>query len=93
MALNLALFLSFKSGSARGSNTIKMRIESPSGIRLPEQLLPIFFEGEDRGVNLILALNMVVDQEGVYWFDILLEEKLLTRVPLRVIYQRVGQSI
>ncbi|SRR5579871_1680553 len=94
LPLNLTLFLSFKSGSARGSNTIKLSIEPPSGIKnIPEQLLPIFFEGEDRGANLILALNMVVDQEGVYWFDIVLEEELFTRVPLRVIYQRVGQSI
>lgn len=93
LPLNLTLFLSFKSGSARGRNTIKLRIESPSGIKLPEQLLPILFEGEDRGANLILALNLVIDQEGVYWFDILLEEELITRIPLRMIYQRVGQSI
>jgi hypothetical protein len=93
LPLNLTLFLAFKSGSARGSNTIKLSIEPPSGIRLPEQLLPVFFEGEDRGSNLILTLNIVIDQEGVYWFNILLEEKLLTRIPLRVIYQRVGQSI
>jgi hypothetical protein len=60
---------------------------------LPEQLIPVLFEGEDRGANLILALNMVVDQEGVYWFNILLEEELITRIPLRILYQRVGQSI
>jgi Family of unknown function (DUF6941) len=93
LPLNLTLFLSFKSGSARGRNTIKLKIESPSGFNLPEQLLPVLFEGEDRGVNLILALNMVVDQEGVYWFDILLEEDRITRIPLRILYQRVGQSI
>jgi hypothetical protein len=93
LPLNLTLFLSFKSGSARGRNTIKLKIESPSGFKLPEQLLPILFEGEDRGVNLILALNMVVDQEGVYWFNILLEEEHITRIPLRILYQRVGQSI
>ncbi|MGB8346664.1 MAG: hypothetical protein WCD86_17385 [Ktedonobacteraceae bacterium] len=93
LPLNLTLFLSFKSGSAKGRNTIKLRIESPSGIKLPEQLLPILFEGEDRGANLILALNLVIDQEGVYWFDIFLEEELITRIPLRMIYQRVGQSI
>jgi hypothetical protein len=92
LPLNLTLFLSFKSGSARGRNTIKLRIETPSGLKLPEQLIPILFEGEDRGANLILALNMVVDQEGVYWFDILLEEEFITRIPLRVLYQRVGQS-
>lgn len=93
LPLNLTLFLAFKSGNARGRNTIKLRIESPSGIRLPEQLVPILFEGEERGANLILGLNMVVDQEGVYWFDIFLEEDRITRIPLRVLYQRVGQSI
>ncbi len=93
LPLNLSLFLSFKSGSARGRNSIKLKIEAPSGFQLPEQLLPVLFEGEDRGVNLILALNMVVDQEGVYWFNILLEEEHITRIPLRILYQRVGQSI
>jgi hypothetical protein len=93
LPLALTLFLAFKSGSARGRNTIKLRIESPSGLRLPEQLLPVLFEGEDRGVNLNLALSMIIDQEGVYWFEIFLEEEFLTRVPLRILYQRIGQSI
>ena len=53
----------------------------------------VVFEGEDRGTNLILTLNIVVDQEGVYWFDVLLEDELLTRIPLRILYQRIGQSI
>lgn len=78
IALNLSAFVSLKSGNARGRHTIKWRAETPSGIKLPEQLLPALFEGEDRGVNLILILNIVIDQEGVYWFDVLLEEQLLT---------------
>lgn len=93
LPLNLNALISFKSGSARGRHTVKWRIETPSGIKLPEQLLPVLFEGEDRGVNLILHINMVVDQEGVYWFDVLLEDQLLTRIPLRILYQRIGQSI
>ncbi len=93
MALSLNAFISFKSGSARGRHTVKLSIETPSGLKLPEQLLPVLFEGEDRGVNLILGINIVVDQEGVYWFDVLLENVLLTRIPLRILYQRIGQSI
>ncbi len=27
--------------------------------------------------------------EGTYWFDVLINDQLLTRVPLRVMYQRV----
>lgn len=90
---NLNVFISLRSGEAKGRNTVKLRIETPSGVRLPEQLLPVLFEGEDRGVNLILNLNIVADQEGLYWFDILLEDQLLTRIPLRIVYQRMGQNV
>ncbi len=91
--LSLSAFISLKSGNAKGRHTIKWTAETPSGIKLPEQLLPALFEGEDKGVNLILALNMIIDQEGVYWFDVLLEDQLLTRIPLRVLYQRIGQGM
>jgi hypothetical protein len=93
MPVSLYALISFKSGSAKGRHTVKWITETPSGIRLPEQLLPVLFEGDDRGVNLVLNINMVVDQEGVYWFEVLLEDQLLTRIPLRILYQRVGQSI
>jgi len=90
--INLSALISLKSGSARGKGIVKLRVETPSGLKLLDQLLPVLFEGDDRGVNLIVAFNMVIDQEGVYWFDVLLEEQLLTRVPLRILYQRIGQS-
>jgi Family of unknown function (DUF6941) len=90
--INLSALISLKSGSAKGKGIVILRVETPSGLKLPDQLLPVLFEGDDRGVNLIVAFNMVIDQEGVYWFDVLLEEQLLTRVPLRILYQRIGQS-
>src|SRR5260370_42592485 len=93
LPVSLCAFISFKAGSARGRHIVKWVTETPSGLKLPEQLLPVLFEGEDRGVNLILGINIVVDQEGVYWFDVLLENVLLTRIPLRILYQRIGQSI
>lgn len=49
------------------------------------------FEGEERGVNLIL--NMKIEaMEGVYWFDVSVNERLLTRVPLGLMYQRVPSA-
>jgi hypothetical protein len=90
--ISLAVLIALKSGNARGRSTVKLRIESPSGLKLPDQLLPVLFEGEDRGVNLVMNLNLVLNQEGVYWFDVLLEEQLLTRMPLRAVYQRIGTS-
>lgn len=90
--VNLTAFISLKSGGARGRHTVKWQTETPSGLKLPEQLFPVLFEGEDRGVNLILNLNLIADQEGVYWFDVLLEDRLFTRIPLRIVYQRIGQT-
>jgi uncharacterized protein DUF6941 len=90
--INLNALISLKSGSARGRGTVKWGVETPSGLRLPDQLLPVLFEGDDRGVNLIITLNMVIEQEGVYWFDVRLDERLLTRIPLRILFQRIGQS-
>ena len=93
MPVSLYALISFKSGNAKGRHTVKLVTETPSGIRLPEQLFPALFEGDDRGVNLVLNINVVVDQEGVYWFDVILEDQILTRMPLRILYQRVGQSM
>ena len=92
-SVNLNSLISLKSGTAKGRYTVKWRIETPSGIKLPEQLLPVLFEGDDRGANLILALTMLVDQEGVYWFEVFLEDQFFTKIPLRVLYQRIGQNM
>lgn len=91
-AVNLTALIALKSGSARGRMTVKWRTETPSGLKLPDQLFPVFFEGEDRGANLVINLNMIAEQEGLYWFDVLLDEQPLTRIPLRILYQRIGQT-
>lgn len=91
--VSLNALIALKSGSARGRGTVIWRTETPAGLRLPDQLFPVLFEGDDRGVNVIIALNMIVDQEGVYWFAVVLDKQLLTRIPLRILYQRIGQSL
>jgi|SRR5579884_1039556 len=87
--VNATLALGFKSGDARGRHTIRVRTELPSGIRAGEISLPVLFEGEDRGVNVFVAVAFPAEEEGVYWFDVLVDgdEMPMTRVPLRVIYQ------
>lgn len=52
--VSLSALIALKSGSARGRHTVKWIVETPSGLKLPEQFLPVLFEGEDRGVNLVL---------------------------------------
>jgi len=86
--VTLTLFISLKSGKARGTHQVKIALEQPSGIKSRPQELPVLFEGEDKGANLILPFRIKPDPEGLYWFHILLDDELLTRIPLRVIHQR-----
>ncbi len=85
----LNLVIAFKSGFVQGKYVVQVRPNSPSGKAFPTIDMPAFFEGNDRGVNLIGAMNFVVEEEGIYWFDILFQGELFTRIPLRVLYQRV----
>lgn len=87
--LNLTLVVSLKAGAARGSHTVKIQPEAPSGLRQDALELPVLFEAEDRGQNLIVNLDFTVKEPGLYWFDVLLGDRRLTRIPLRVVYQRI----
>jgi hypothetical protein len=90
ITVNCNAFIALKSGSATGNRTLKWMLETPSGTKTPEQLIPILLEGEDRGVNLVLNLNIQVEQEGLHWFTLLLEDQFLTRIPLRIFYQWIS---
>lgn len=90
--VNLALVVGFKSGLARGPYTVRVRTISPSRQVLSTLEMPILFEGEDRGVQLSLGLAFQAHEEGLYWFEIYLHESLFTKVPLRVVYQRLSVS-
>lgn len=83
----ITFLISFKAASARGRYTIEVEREKPSGERSPVLQAPAFFEGEERGVNLIVQAVFEPDQEGLYWFDVLFEGERVTRIPLRAIYQ------
>lgn len=88
--LNAQLVLMFKTGFAKGSHQVKIRAKTPDGVPLPEVSLPIHLEGDDRGTNLILPVQLVLKEEGLYWFDIFIGERLVTRVPFRLVYRRIS---
>lgn len=84
------LMITLKSGWARGSYPLRVCVvrppESESRTVLQQTVL---FEGEeDRGVELIGGMTIRFELEGIYWFEVLLAERLLTRIPLRVVYVR-----
>ncbi|MCX7348489.1 MAG: hypothetical protein NTZ54_02870 [Alphaproteobacteria bacterium] len=94
--LNVAYVLSLKAGAALGRITVQLVIESPDGLRSPQGSFDATFTGDPAaGHTHIWDLRMHVEQEGLYWLDVVQstpgvsgQERLLTRSPLRVAYQR-----
>ena len=87
--LRFCMVLAFKSGFMRGKGMVRIQPSNPSGTRLPAMELPILFEGDDeRGAVIAAEMTFVVEDEGVYWFDVSILEELITRMPLRVVFQQ-----
>lgn len=91
-SINVTALISFKSGFFKGSAEIKVVGRNPSQKTFATTTLPILLEGEDRGATSILQMNMQVNEDGLYWFDVMIGERLVTRMPLRVIYQRIASG-
>ncbi len=88
--LPITLAVVIKSGFMRGSAKIGIRQNNPSGKTLPPIEASALFEGDDRGIELIINMGLQVTEEGLYWFDIFVNSELFTRVPLRVVSQHIA---
>jgi len=86
---NLVLIL--KAGRARGRYELEVIPEQPDGSSMPPMRMSVNFEGEDdRGIQIVSQVNITLNQEGLYWFNVMLAEAPLTRLPLRVVYTRIS---
>ena len=96
-----SVLIVLKSGDFRGRAEIELRPTTPSGQLLPIMRFPVNFEGDaDRGVGIGTPIQLQAEEEGLFWFDVSLSvvgggSELLTRIPLRILYQRaqtVGEA-
>lgn len=87
--LDWTLVITLKSGDARGSHPVRITPQLPSGETLRPITLSAHFEGDNKGQNLISQINMELKLPGIYWFHIHVDDQLMTKVPLEVIYSRV----
>ena len=87
--IELTAFILLKAGDYRGSSDLSLEPESPSGHKFPKLTLQINFEGEgDRGVAVKIPIRFRTKEPGLYWFSIERNQELITRMPLRLVYQR-----
>jgi len=85
----MKMVIMLKSGRARGRHELKIIPELPSGETKPPLIRTAQLEGEERGQNYIINMLFTFTVEGLYWFNIYLDDSLLTRIPLRIKYNRV----
>lgn len=86
----LTALILLKSGQAKGTFQVRVDMESPSGLVKPGPFMTALMEGEDRGQNLVMRMQMMFEEPGLYWFNVCIEDKVVTRMPFRVVYTRIG---
>ena len=85
----MKMVIMLKSGRSRGRHELRIVPELPSGEGKPPLVRSVQMEGEERGFNNIVNMMFTFTVEGLYWFNIYLDDSLLTKIPLRIKYNRV----
>ncbi len=93
LSYGLTVLICLKPGRAKGTTQVRIDMESPSGLVKPGPSMSALMEGEDRGQNLIMKMQMTFDEPGLYWFNVYVENTIITRMPFRVVYTRMGGVI
>ena len=86
----LTTIITLKSGRARGGVQVEIEPELPSGLRQPRAAMTAQMEGNERGQNLIMNLQMKFEEPGVYWFNVYADGRIITRLPFTVTYSRIS---
>lgn len=85
--INYVLVVSFKSGEFIGEKHLRIMLKGPKEEKAKEKplfSLPLRFEGNEKGTNIIINNVMQTKTGGIYWFEIYLDQALYTKVPLYV---------
>lgn len=83
------LLIALKAGKAQGRHTVRIQMMEPSGLLRDPTDVDILLEGEDRGANLVVPVEISSNEEGLYWLSVTLQDRTLTRMPLRIVHQLV----
>lgn len=83
------LVIVLKSGEMRGPARVRVAPTTPSNQPMPVIEFPVYFEGDaDRGVGIVAETRFAIPEAGLFWFDVQMADSTITRIPLRVVYQK-----
>lgn len=85
--VEFAFLLILKSGQNPGLTNIKIVPKKPDN----SELLPLgstmhLDPPDNRGGNLVINASVTFDQQGVWWFEVFINDVRRTRIPLEVIF-------
>ena len=88
--LTFRLFLGFVAGEYNGRARIYIQAVSPSNKKLSQFPCDLEFKASlNHQVHInVLVKDFEVAEQGVYWFDVNLDQVLMTRIPIEVVYQQ-----
>jgi len=84
----LNALISFKSGERGGKFKLRFIPSTPSGEKMAEFSGPLVLEEKGKSANVIINMNLQFKEIGLYWFDLYLDDNLITRIPLHIEYQK-----
>jgi hypothetical protein len=83
-AITLNIVVMLKSGDVRGSHELAIHLHQPNKKHQELKRWTALFEGNESGSNMKMQFNLITPKEGLYWFDVLWGEEVLTRIPFRL---------
>jgi len=83
-------FIALKPGTRLGQMTVRIDQISPSRQRSPGTLFE-FVLGTD-GMNLISEIELTTAEPGDHWFEVLLDGRAITRIPLEIVLRPSADS-
>jgi hypothetical protein len=86
LAIPLTLYVMFKNGEARGEREVLLRVINPSRKRIKAAKSKLVLSDTPEAGTAIQVEPILLkwDKEGLYWFEISVAGKIVTRVPLRI---------
>jgi len=88
----LTLQLMLRGGPPAGTHMILVVGEAPDGRRqVVAHVDRVRFEGTTGGFNTVLEIAAHLRHDGLYWFDVFCDNRLLARLPYQVYLDGVGQ--
>jgi hypothetical protein len=88
--LSFTLVVNFRSGHYRGPLDLSLQIIDPDQRSVQEIRLPVQFEApEEKATQMIGQVVLAVKQHGLHWIIVRLAQEEYTRIPVRVVYQKL----